>query len=297
MAGNGKKLRLLIVAVLTIATVAAGAYPLLLYATDVPTVSECGYTWTIKKTADHNEVILSLGQHLQVNYTITVNASLADGCNSSIDECVRVYDNYLGAYFPGVICAEDETKTLTYSRLIGPYNECGVYEICNTAYVLTTDTHTQTVTGNWFFVYVPCDDGCTLTPGYWKTHSEYGPAPYDNTWALVDPNGEDSEFFDTGQSWYQVLWTEPQGGNAYYILAHAYIAGVLNELNGASVPAEVESAMDEAEALLDEYDGNPESMEELKGKGAREIRQDFIDTAELLDDYNNGLIGPGHCTE
>ncbi len=297
MTEKGTKVRLLIFSGMVIGMAALGAYPLLVYATDTPTVSECGYTWTIQKCADQSEVTLSLGQHLQVNYTITVDASLADGCNGSIDECVRVYDNHLGAYFPGVICAEDECKTLTYSRFIGPYNECGVYEICNTAYVLTTDTHTQTVTGNCFFVYVPCDDGCALTPGYWKTHSKYGPAPYDNTWALVDPNGEDSEFFDTGQNWYEVLWTEPKGGNAYYILAHAYIAAALNEANGASVPAEVAAAMDDAEILLDEYDGNPESMDDLKGKTAREVRSEFIDTAELLDDYNNGIIGPGHCTE
>jgi hypothetical protein len=38
-------------------------------------------------------------------------------------------------------------------------------------------------------------------------------------------------------------------------------------------------------------------MEGLKGKEAREVRKDFIDTAELLDDYNNGITGPGHCTE
>jgi hypothetical protein len=33
--------------------------------------------------------------------------------------------------------------------------------------------------------------GCTLTPGYWKTHSKYGPAKYDTTWAL---KGEDTPF-------------------------------------------------------------------------------------------------------
>ena len=53
---------------------------------------------------------------------------------------------------------------------------------------------------------VPCDGdkGCTLTPGYWKTHSKYGPAPYDATWALY---GEDNIFFLSGLSNYEVLWT------------------------------------------------------------------------------------------
>jgi hypothetical protein len=114
---------------------------------------------------------------------------------------------------------------------------------------------------------------------------------------MVDPDGEDSAFFDTGLSWYEVLWTEPQGGNAYYILAHAYIAAVLNELNDASVPAEIAAAMSEAEVLLDQYDGNPDSMDGLRGRGARAVRAQFIALALLLDDYNNGITGPGHCTE
>ena len=80
--------------------------------------------------------------------------------------------------------------------------------------------------------YVP-DGGCTLTPGYWKTHSTYGPAPYDETWALV---GEDTPFFLSGQSYYDVLWTSP-AGNAYYNLSFHYIAAELNDLNGADFSA------------------------------------------------------------
>jgi len=137
-------------------------------------------------------------------------------------------------------------------------------------------------------------EGCTLTPGYWKTHSMYGPAPYDDTWALVLPDGEDTGFFDTGQTWYEVLWTEPKGGNAYYILAHAYIAATLNGLRGADTSA-ITSELAQAALLLDQYDGNPDSMDGLKGKQAREVRATFIALAAVLDDYNNGYIGPGHC--
>ena len=97
--------------------------------------------------------------------------------------------------------------------------------------------------------------------------------------------------------WYEVLWRQPKKANAYYILAHAYIAAALNEANGASVPPEVAAALDNAEFLLDRFDGNPESMTGLTGKSARRVRRRFINNAELLDDYNNGIIGPGHCTE
>jgi hypothetical protein len=296
------KTKSVIVLVVVAATIVLGLCPVILKAQDPCEPPPCvvEFDWTIQKTADQSEVTLSIGQQLQVNYSIALVDTPYETClppDILIDECVDVCDTNPGSGFLGTVFARDAPLTLTYSMLIGPYAECGDYTVNNTARFTTCDTQSTCSSCYTITVHVPCEGGCTLTPGYWKTHSKYGPAPYDNTWAMVDPNGEDSDFFDTAQSWYEVLWTEPQGGNAYYILAHAYIAAVLNELNGATVPAEVAAAMSEAESLLDEYDGNPESMDGLKGKNAKEIRQDFIDTAMTLDDYNNGVIGPGHCTE
>jgi hypothetical protein len=129
--------------------------------------------------------------------------------------------------------------------------------------------------------------GCTLTPGYWKTHSKYGPASYDPTWGLVMPSGEDSSFFSSGQSYYEVLWTPPQGGNAYYILAHAYIAAYLNGLDGADTSV-VAAQLSHAVSLFNTY--SPSSTL------SKTVRQDFVNTASALDAYNNGLTGPGHCS-
>jgi len=95
-------------------------------------------------------------------------------------------------------------------------------------------------------------------------------------------------FFLSGQSYYEVLWTPPSGGNPYYILAHAYIAAELNQLNGASIPDDVLSAFDLATALFETY--APDQVD-------RSLRGDFLSVAEILDNYNNGLIGPGHCSE
>ena len=69
-------------------------------------------------------------------------------------------------------------------------------------------------------VPTPPSGGCTLTSGYWKTHSEFGPAPYNDTWAQL-PNGASTTFFLSGKTYYQVLWTPAFMGNSYYILAHA----------------------------------------------------------------------------
>jgi hypothetical protein len=133
--------------------------------------------------------------------------------------------------------------------------------------------------------------GCTRTPGYWKTHSEFGPAPYDDTWAQL-PNGASTPFFLSGQSHYEVLWTGPSGGNAYYILANQYIAAQLNFLNGAD-PSNAQSAFDAATALFNIY--SPATVAAAKGKNGKELRDQFISLSEELDDYNNGFIGPGSC--
>jgi hypothetical protein len=154
---------------------------------------------------------------------------------------------------------------------------------------ITNDTGTMGEDTHIVDITVPCL-GCTLTPGYWKTHSEYGPAPYDDTWAML-PEGADTEFFLSGMSYYDVLWTPP-AGNAYYILSHAYIAAQLNQLAGADF-SEVETVFDAATVLFEEY--TPAEVAEMRGNNP--TRKLFIELAGTLDDYNNGLIGPGHCDE
>ena len=131
--------------------------------------------------------------------------------------------------------------------------------------------------------------GCTRSKGYWKTHSIYGPAPYDSAWALL---GEDSTFFLSNQTNYEVMWTAPSGGNAYYMLAHQYIAASINILNGAD-PSEIQEAFDDATDMLETY--TPEYIGSLKGNNP--IRQDFIGLKSMLAQYNGGEIGPGNCEE
>lgn len=123
--------------------------------------------------------------------------------------------------------------------------------------------------------------GCTLTQGYWKTHSVNGPAPYNSTWGIL----ENTILFLSGQTWYNVLWTAP-AGNPYY---NQYMAAYLNGLNGASTPAEASAALAEAQAFLRAYGPDTQWSKAQKGTINR--------LAGLLDGYNNGLIGPGHCFE
>jgi hypothetical protein len=207
---------------------------------------------------------------------------------TEIDECIDVSDTYAGIL--GTVCYADLPKTFEYSRQIG-YVDCGVYQVDNTASFITNDNATTGSDGHTVIVtVVGCGggDGCTLTPGYWKTHSEKGPAPYDDTWEQLI-NGADTPFYLSGQTYYIVLWTPPKG-NVYYILAHAYIAAQLNFFNDAD-PSAVQSAYDAATVLFNTY--TPGEVSGFKGND----RKAFTDLATILDDYNNGLIGPGHCSE
>lgn len=117
--------------------------------------------------------------------------------------------------------------------------------------------------------------GCTYTQGYWKNH------PYD--W----PTDQLSLF--TMHEAMLLLWSPPKGGNAYIILAHQYIAAELNMLNGASSPEVVQDAWEDARDLLSAY----EDKGTIPKKSSD--RDDAIDLASILDAYNNGEIGPGHC--
>lgn len=140
--------------------------------------------------------------------------------------------------------------------------------------------------GSGLMVPPPPPSGCTLTQGYWKTHAEG--KKFDSTWDSV--GGPNALFFASGDSWIDVFNTAPKKGNAFYILAHQYMAAVLNGYAGASQPASVVSAMSQASALLSFY-----SSSSLIPKSSPD-RATAIMLAGILDDYNSGLIGSGHCS-
>jgi hypothetical protein len=256
------------------------------YILGVNNLIQCTYSGNPGLEAPENVATVVDSNDFAVSAVAPIDWTKASG--EETDECVDVYDSFAG--FLGTVCANETTsKTFTYTRTF-KYDVCGMYHEPNTAKFITNDLG-RTGFSSWdIYIDVPCEGGCTLTPGYWKTHSEYGPAPYDDTWALL-PAGADTPFFGTGITYYQALWTEPQGGNAYFILAHAYIAAELNVLNGASIPPDALDAWIQAQSLLIAYEG---TMEIPKQTADRELA---IHLAEILDAYNNGLIGPGHCSE
>lgn len=219
--------------------------------------------------------------------------NFANATVTTVDKCINVRDDKGDPMNPvllGTACADQTLpKTFTYSLNVGGYTVCGPKEFTNRAYFVGENTGSSGSDTWTINVNVPCGGGCTLTLGYWKTHSVYGPAAHpDDTWYLLAATGPDTPFYLSGKTWYQAFWTAPQG-NAYYNLAHQYMAAKLNVLNGASTTAAVSSAMSWAESFFSTY--TPSSTL------SKSVRQQVLAAASTLDQYNNGVIGPGHCSE
>ena len=223
------------------------------------------------------------------------------------DDCALVDDTYSGGPQDDKICA---SHTYNYTRpIIAPEGSCTDFTVDNTATVTPDDDAPESDNVS-IPVDVQCPEGCTLTLGYWKTHnfSFKGGAPLDATWDLL-PLKELSGFFtNTGAppsyplagpnalpafTWFNVFWTAP-GGNAYYQLSQQYMAAKLNVLNGAD-PSAASAAITTAETLFSTLANTPAAIGALKGNSP--LRKQFITAAGTLGAYNEGTIGPGHCTE
>lgn len=127
--------------------------------------------------------------------------------------------------------------------------------------------------------------GCTLTLGFWKTHGETWNDASDNKPFLTT-----TTFYNSGQNYLTILSTPPAKGNAYLILAHQFIAAMLNTGGGASGNSSVDQALAGAAAY---FAGAPAGIP----NPVDPTRSQLIAWASTLDQYNNGTIGPGHCPD
>lgn len=123
----------------------------------------------------------------------------------------------------------------------------------------------------------PPGPNCTYTQGYWKNH------PQD--WPVTELTLGDTTY--TLWQAIEILKTPPRG-NVTYILAHQLIAAKLNIANGADDTA-VATTISEADTWLTHYPPG--------SSVPRSERATATALARYLDQYNNGLIGPGHCSQ
>jgi hypothetical protein len=245
--------------------------------------------WDVSKTASVHgtpvtSVTLSVGQTVTIDYEVVVTQRECTE-HETPEASVDVKDSYAGTLAVHL----DHSATYHYSRDV-TVAHCGSFDVNNTAEVWD-GVLLASASAN-VHVNVDCGHGCTLTQGYWKTHSELGPAPYDNTWAQL-ANGASTPFFLSGQSWHGVFTTPPAGGNVYYQLAHQYMAAVLNKLNGASSTGAVDAAITSATGFFNTL--TPAQAGALSKQSP--VRQSALTWAGVLGSYNEGATGPGHCDE
>jgi hypothetical protein len=227
-------------------------------------ILECTYTATLPDDQSRLNTATATQQnfHYAVNGTPTAIGTtnyigsamvVATGApESETDACVALFDDYLGdTHDLGEVCANESpaVRMFTGAITIEADTDCE-FEVENVARFVAADSGATASDSTTIAVErTDCGDdaeGCVLTPGYWKTHSSNGPAPYDDTWELI---GEDTAFFlavdkdGNALSWYDVLWQKPKG-NAYFTLARAYIAATLNGLNGAEASEQVLDALE-----------------------------------------------------
>ncbi len=126
---------------------------------------------------------------------------------------------------------------------------------------------------------------CTRTQGFWKNHPELWDAAGDNKPFLTT-----DIFFNSGVSYLTIMLTPPAKGNAYLQLAHQYIAAVLNTGGGPSGNAAVDAAIAGAAAY---FAGAPAGIP----NPVDPTRSQLQAWATTLDQFNNGIIGPGHCPD
>jgi hypothetical protein len=208
--------------------------------------------------------------------------------STELETCVAVTDDRYGDL--GTVCMADGLPyTSEYTRALGAFEDCGTFEDTNTVAFTTADMEVTGVDSWMVEVLVPCGPDCTLSQGYWKTHSEFGPSHHDTTWAFM-PDGGNTPFFDTGKNWVTMMKEPSKGGNSYVKLARQYMAAWLNGLHGASL-AEVAADVEEAMDLLDQYDSDPEAFD----LGDKDLKHQINDLQGRLDYFNTGMLGTTSC--
>ena len=118
---------------------------------------------------------------------------------------------------------------------------------------------------------------CTYSYGYWKNHPDAWTQEQITIGGVTYSKAEAVEILST-----------PANGDATYILAYQLIAAKLNILAGAD-DQDILSTINAADSWLAEIG--------LGNKPKKNDKKTGIELAGILEKYNTGLIGPGHCDE
>jgi hypothetical protein len=210
---------------------------------------------------------------------------------------------------PGFTCTPDygtwgdppwtltDSATISFTKDItaGAGVDCDTYYTLPNTVTLTESTTEQTHQSSASVsIYTgPCAGGCTLTVGFWKNHAGLGPQPDYVTqflpiW-LGTSGGAKSVQVTTAAGAASILGVPDSSSNGISKLYAQLLAAKLNIANGADGSA-VASTIADADAFLATHDsGDWTSLSPAE-------QTTVLGWMTTLDNYNNGLIGPGHCT-
>jgi len=233
-----------------------------------------------------------------MDYTATWPVDFGEAEVTITDECVDVDDMLEGfdvtPFDFGNICATSDPFEHTFD----PYlREFAAPDECDKTFINTATVYNEdgvALAEDQEEIDIECEFGCTLTQGYYKTHSSYGPAPYDPIlWGLVyppDPFLEADELlFDSGMTWYEVFWTSPSGGNLWIKLAHQWMAAWINQQANGGSPVDAQIA--QAATILENFSTQADiPKDDPIWSTANDLHSD-------LAAYNEGNAGVEHCTE
>jgi hypothetical protein len=230
------------------------------------------------------------------DFSGTAVVSFANAMINKVHECINVSDTYAGGPQGVVICAGDAIKTFSYSRTVGSYMTCGDYTVDNTASFAATDDSTYTGSESWTVnINVPCAGGCTLTIGYWKTHAGFTGNNADMVtqrlpiW-LGTPGGAKSVHVTTASQAVTLLSMSGEASNGINKLYAQLLGAKLNIASGADGSA-VSATIAAADTFLSTR--NAADWSSL----TKAQKAQVLSWATALDNYNNGLLGPGHCSQ
>jgi hypothetical protein len=179
------------------------------------------------------------------------------------------------------------------------------YDLKDTASLVESDTQDQSSDSVTVSIYTgECATGCTLTIGYWKTHAGFGPGRQPDDVSARLPimlgagGGKSFQVTSAAQvvkieEFYGIYGTGTIGSakeasNGINKLYAQLLAAKLNATNGASLSA-ISSVITAADNFL--KTNNSSNWANL----TKTQKNQVLSWMSSLDNYNNGLIGPGHC--
>ncbi|MGQ0641041.1 MAG: hypothetical protein ACT4P6_09780 [Gemmatimonadaceae bacterium] len=228
------------------------------------------------------------GPATNFNFSVSLNGGAATTHSIALGTCVQVASVATGFFNLNTISVTEGALpanwALTSISIESNANAAAHQPVINPPNASARISHDFGAVFTFTNTFTPPPSlGCTRTQGYWKNHEEDWDAVADGKPFLTT-----STFYNSGTSYITIMKTPPKGGNAYLQLAHQFIAASLNVNGGSSGVAGVDAALAGAAAY---FAGAPAGIPNPTGATRTQLQA----WATTLDNFNNGVTGPGHC--